>query len=262
MSTDPDESHDPYVETRDGQLYVRGSDVRLERLILLWSGGLPPEALCAQFPTLSLAAIYGAIAYALGHKDELDRLVAEYQQQHPEERTARRLIGSQAHRVDDGERPHGAFDHARFDKFDARAHKTLALAQEEAQRFNHNYIGTEHLLLGLANDGDSTAAKVLRRLDIDLNRVRAAVESIIGRGDRIVQGDIDLTPRSKKVIELAVDEARRYNAHYIGTEHLLLGTIREGEGIAGRVLESLGVTYERAKAATNEVLREQSAPEE
>ena len=156
----------------------------------------------------------------------------------------------------------GVSDRDRFDKFDVSARKTLSLAQEEAQRFNHNYIGTEHLLLGLVRDGDSTAAKVLQRMDIELNAVRSAVEHIIGRGDRIVLGDIGLTPRAKKIIELAVDEARRRNAHYIGTEHLLLGTIREGEGIAGGVLENLGVTYDRAKAATDEVLREQGGHEE
>ena len=126
----------------------------------------------------------------------------------------------------------------RFDKFTERARKVLTLAQEEAQRFNHNYIGTEHLLLGLVREGDGVAAKVLENMGVELNKVRSAVEFIIGRGDRPVIGEIGLTPRAKKVIELAVDEARRLNHHYIGTEHLLLGLVREGEGIAAGVLES------------------------
>src|SRR3712207_6782660 len=114
----------------------------------------------------------------------------------------------------------------RFDKFTERARRVLTLAQEEAQRFNHNYIGTEHLLLGLVREGDGVAAKVLANLGVELNKVRSAVEFIIGRGDRAVLGEIGLTPRAKKVIELAVDEARRLNHHYIGTEHLLLGLVR------------------------------------
>jgi len=129
----------------------------------------------------------------------------------------------------------------RFDKFTERARKVLTLAQEEAQRFNHNYIGTEHLLLGLVREGEGVAAKVLANMGVELNKVRSAVEFIIGRGDRMVMGEIGLTPRAKKVIELAVDEARRLNHQYIGTEHLLLGLVREGEGIAAGVLESLGV---------------------
>ena len=128
----------------------------------------------------------------------------------------------------------------RFDKFTERARKVLTLAQEEAQRFNHNYIGTEHLLLGLVREGEGVAAHVLENLGVELNKVRSAVEFIIGRGDRPVIGEIGLTPRAKKVIELAVDEARRLNHHYIGTEHLLLGLVREGEGIAAGVLESPG----------------------
>ena len=147
---------------------------------------------------------------------------------------------------------------ANFEKFTERARKVLSLAQEEAQRFNHNYIGTEHLLLGLVREGDGVAAKVLSNLGVELNKVRSAVEFIIGRGDRIVLGEIGLTPRAKKVIELAVDEARRLNHHYIGTEHLLLGLVREGEGIAAGVLESLGVNLEKVRTQTIQVLHEQS----
>src|SRR5512133_696150 len=142
----------------------------------------------------------------------------------------------------------------KFDKFTERARKVLTLAQEEAQRFNHNYIGTEHLLLGLVREGDGVAAKVLGNMGVELNKVRSAVEFIIGRGDRMVMGEIGLTPRAKKVIELAVDEARRLNHHYIGTEHLLLGLVREGEGIAAGVLESLGVSLEKVRAQTIHVL--------
>ena len=142
----------------------------------------------------------------------------------------------------------------RFDKFTERARRVLTLAQEEAQRFNHNYIGTEHLLLGLVREGEGVAAKVLANLGVELNKVRSAVEFIIGRGDRAVLGEIGLTPRAKKVIELAVDEARRLNHHYIGTEHLLLGLVREGEGIAAGVLESLGVNLERVRAETTRIL--------
>lgn len=142
----------------------------------------------------------------------------------------------------------------RFDKFTERARKVLSLAQEEAQRFQHNYIGTEHLLLGLVRESEGVAARVLLNLGVDLNKVRSAVEHIIGRGDRIVLGQIGLTPRAKKVIELAIDEARRLNHQYIGTEHLLLGLVREGEGIAAGVLESLGVNLEKVRRATLEVL--------
>ena len=149
----------------------------------------------------------------------------------------------------------------RFDKFTERARRVLTLAQEEAQRFNHNYIGTEHLLLGLVREGDGVAAKVLSNLGVDLNKVRSAVEFIIGRGDRSGTGEIGLTPRAKKVIELAVDEARRLNHSYIGTEHLLLGLVREGEGVAAGVLESLGVNLERVRGETTRILA-QSQPQQ
>src|SRR5438477_2608912 len=152
-------------------------------------------------------------------------------------------------------------DRDRFDKFTERARKVLSLAQEEAQRFQHNYIGTEHLLLGLVREGEGVAAKVLSNLGVELNKVRSAVEFIIGRGDRIVLGEIGLTPRAKKVIELAVDEARRLNHHYIGTEHLLLGLVSEGEGIAAGVLESLGVNLENVRTQTIRVLSQSAIPQ-
>ena len=148
---------------------------------------------------------------------------------------------------------------SRFEKFSERARRVLTLAQEEAQRFNHNYIGTEHILLGLVRETEGVVARVLINLGIDLNKVRAAVEFIIGRGENPVEGEIGLTPRAKKVIELAVDEARRMNHSYIGTEHLLVGLLREGEGVASGVLESLGVTLESVRSETHRVLT-QTAP--
>ncbi len=141
-----------------------------------------------------------------------------------------------------------------FEKFTDRARKVLTLAQEEAQRFNHNYIGTEHLLLGLVRENDGVAAKVLANMGVQLSKVRSAVEFIIGRGESMVTSDLGLTPRAKKVLELAIDEARRLNHHYIGTEHLLLGLVREGEGIAAGVLESLGVNLERVRTQVMQIV--------
>jgi ATP-dependent Clp protease ATP-binding subunit ClpA len=141
-----------------------------------------------------------------------------------------------------------------FEKFTNRARIVMTLAQDEAQRLGHNYMGTEHLLLGLVREGEGIAAIALKRLGVSLDDARAAVLHIIGHGDRIVAGEIGLTPRAKKVIELAVDEARRMGHHYIGTEHLLLGLLREGEGIAAGVLASLGVDLERARDAVKEAL--------
>ncbi|MCY4654578.1 MAG: ATP-dependent Clp protease ATP-binding subunit [Dehalococcoidia bacterium] len=143
---------------------------------------------------------------------------------------------------------------SRFEKFSERARRVLSLAQEEAQRFNHTYIGTEHILLGLVRETDGVAAKVLSNLGVELNKVRSAVEFIIGRGERTTTGEIGLTPRAKKVIELAVDEARRLQHNYIGTEHLLIGLMREGEGVPAGVLESLGVTLDKIRAETSRIL--------
>ncbi|MEK9675550.1 MAG: ATP-dependent Clp protease ATP-binding subunit [Chloroflexota bacterium] len=148
---------------------------------------------------------------------------------------------------------------SRFEKFSERARRVLSLAQEEAQRFNHNYIGTEHILLGLVRETEGVAARVLSNLNVELVKVRSAVEFIIGRGERPTPGEIGLTPRAKKVIELAVDEARRLNHHYIGTEHLLIGLMREGEGVAAGVLESLGVSLEKVREETNRIIQNQSS---
>jgi len=153
-----------------------------------------------------------------------------------------------------------AFDSMdRFDKFTDRARKVLTLAQDEAQRFNHNYIGTEHLLLGLVREGEGVAARVLENMNVELAKVRTAVEFIIGRGDRPVVGEVGLTPRAKRVIELAIDEARRLGHNYIGTEHLLLGLVREGEGIAAGVLESLGVNLDKVRHEVIRVLSQSSS---
>jgi ATP-dependent Clp protease ATP-binding subunit ClpC len=147
----------------------------------------------------------------------------------------------------------------RFDKFTDRARKVLTLAQDEAQRFNHNYIGTEHLLLGLVREGEGVAARVLENMTVELSKVRTAVEFIIGRGDRPVVGEVGLTPRAKRVIELAIDEARRLGHNYIGTEHLLLGLVREGEGIAAGVLESLGVNLDKVRHQVIHVLSQSTS---
>jgi ATP-dependent Clp protease ATP-binding subunit ClpC len=149
-------------------------------------------------------------------------------------------------------------DRDRFDRFTNRARKVLSLAQEEAQRFQHNYIGTEHLLLGLIDEREGVAIKVLNKMGIEPGKIRSEIESIIGRGDRIVLGEIGLTPRAKRVIELAVNEARAMHQHHIGTQHLLLGLLREHEGIAGMVLWRLGATLEGARAAINEVPDEEA----
>ncbi|MGB8645143.1 MAG: ATP-dependent Clp protease ATP-binding subunit [Anaerolineae bacterium] len=136
----------------------------------------------------------------------------------------------------------------KFDKFTKRARRVLTFAQEEAQRLNHNYIGTEHILLGLIREEEGLAAKVLRELGLDQNRVRQVIEEIVGRGQAAPGTRLSLTPRTKRVIELAVDEARRMGMHYIGTEHLLLGLIREGDGIAVNVLKSLGVSPDKVRS--------------
>ncbi|MBI2852841.1 MAG: ATP-dependent Clp protease ATP-binding subunit [Chloroflexi bacterium] len=143
---------------------------------------------------------------------------------------------------------------SRFDKFSERARRVLTSAQEEAQRLNHSYIGTEHLLLGLIREEEGVGAKVLVNLGVTLSKVRSAVEYIIGRGEKTVTGEIGLTPRAKRVIELAIDEARHLGHNYIGTEHLLLGLLHEGEGVAASVLESFGVTLEQARTEVGRVL--------
>ena len=134
-----------------------------------------------------------------------------------------------------------------WQRFTERARKVVFYAQEEAQKFGEGYVSTEHLLLGLVRESDSVAARVLERLGVSLSRIRAEVEKQLPRGDARPSQDMTLTPRAKRVIDLAYDEARNLNNNYIGTEHLLLGLIREGDGLAGRVLAKLGVDIERAR---------------
>ena len=142
-----------------------------------------------------------------------------------------------------------------FDRFNHRAKRILALAQDEALRFNHNYIGVEHLLLGLIREGQGTAARALDSLGVDLGKARSSVEFIIGRGDSTVTpSDITLSPRTKKVVELAIDESRKLGHSYVGTEHLLLGVVREGGSVGAGVLQSLGVTLDQVRERVIELL--------
>ncbi|MCK4260348.1 MAG: ATP-dependent Clp protease ATP-binding subunit [Halanaerobiales bacterium] len=131
-----------------------------------------------------------------------------------------------------------------FGKFTERAKRVMLLAEEEAKRLNHGYVGTEHLLLGLIREGQGVAARGLAEVGINFNQAKGEVEKIIGRGNQVIEGKLGFTPRSKKVLNLALDEARQLGHNYIGTEHLLLGLIREGEGVAARVLKELGADLE------------------
>lgn len=142
-----------------------------------------------------------------------------------------------------------------FDRFTERARKVIILAKEEAKRFNHDYIGTEHILLGLIKEGESVAAAVLQNLGLSLETIRLEVEKLVQFGpSTIVSGDIPFTPKAKKVIELAMDEARRLGHNYIGTEHLLLGLIKEGEGVASHVLMNLGLNLNKVRSEVIKLL--------
>src|SRR3974390_2798308 len=127
-----------------------------------------------------------------------------------------------------------------YERFTDRARKVMQLANQEAQRFNHEYIGTEHILLGLIKEGSGVAANVLKNLDLDLQRIRHEIEKIVHSGpDMVTVAKLPQTPRAKKVIEFAIEEARELNHNYVGTEHLLLGLFREQEGVAAQVLRHL-----------------------
>ncbi len=142
-----------------------------------------------------------------------------------------------------------------FNRFTERARKVIVLAKEEAKRFNHDYIGTEHLLLGLIREGEGVAAAVLQKLGLDLESIRIEVEKVVQPGPQTqVMGDIPFTPRSKKALELSAEEARALGHNYIGTEHLLLGLIREGEGVAYRVFLNMGVDLEKVRNEIMELL--------
>jgi ATP-dependent Clp protease ATP-binding subunit ClpA len=134
-----------------------------------------------------------------------------------------------------------------YERFTDRARKVMQLANQEAQRFNHEYIGTEHILLGLVKEGSGVAANVLKNLDIDLRKIRLEVEKIVQHGpggEQVVMGRLPHTPRAKKVIDYSVEEARNLNHNYVGTEHLLLGLLREQEGVAAQILMNLGLKLE------------------
>src|SRR5512133_740229 len=135
-----------------------------------------------------------------------------------------------------------------FERFTDRARKVMALANQEAQRFNHEYIGTEHILLGLVKEGSGVGANVLKNLDVDLRKVRLEVEKLVKSGpDMVTMGKLPQTPRAKKVIEYAIEEARNLNHNYVGTEHLLLGLLREHDGVAAQVLTNLGLRLEEVR---------------
>src|SRR5574337_1024929 len=141
-----------------------------------------------------------------------------------------------------------------FERFTDRARRVVVLAQEEARMLNHNYIGTEHILLGLIHEGEGVAAKSLESLGISLEAVRSQVEEIIGQGQQAPSGHIPFTPRAKKVLELSLREALQLGHNYIGTEHILLGLIREGEGVAAQVLVKLGADLNRVRQQVLQLL--------
>ncbi|MBV8965464.1 MAG: NDP-hexose 4-ketoreductase, partial [Mycobacteriaceae bacterium] len=148
-----------------------------------------------------------------------------------------------------------------FERFTDRARRVVVLAQEEARMLNHNYIGTEHILLGLIHEGEGVAAKSLESLGISLEGVRSQVEEIIGQGQQAPSGHIPFTPRAKKVLELSLREALQLGHNYIGTEHILLGLIHEGEGVAAKSLESLGISLEGVRSQVEEIIGQgQQAP--
>ena len=135
-----------------------------------------------------------------------------------------------------------------YERFTDRARKVMQLANQEAQRFNHEYVGTEHVLLGLIKEGSGVAATVLRNMDVDLRKIRNEIEKIVQAGPEMVtMGKLPQTPRAKKVIEYAIEEARNLNHNYVGTEHLLLGLLREQEGVAAQVLMNLNFKLEEVR---------------
>ncbi len=149
-----------------------------------------------------------------------------------------------------------------FERFTDRARRVVVLAQEEARILNHNYIGTEHILLGLIHEGEGVAAKALESLGISLEAVRQQVEEIIGQGQQAPSGHIPFTPRAKKVLELSLREALQLGHNYIGTEHILLGLIHEGEGVAAQVLVRLGAELDRVRQQVVELVNAQEGESE
>jgi hypothetical protein len=155
----------------------------------------------------------------------------------------------------------GARRRSMFERFTDRARRVVVLAQEEARLLDHNYIGTEHILLGLIHEGEGVAAKALESLGISLDAVRQQVEEIIGQGQQAPSGHIPFTPRAKKVLELSLREALQLGHEYIGTEHILLGLIREGDGVAAQVLVQLGADLDRVRQQVLQLLRRHAAEE-
>ena len=143
-----------------------------------------------------------------------------------------------------------------FERFTEKPIKAIMLAQDEARRLGHNFVGTEQILLGLIGEGTGVAAKVLKSMGVNLKDARIEVEKIIGRGSGDVKAEIPFTPRAKRVLELSLEEAQQLGHDYVGIEHLLLGLIREGEGVAVRVLENLGVDISKVPTLINEMLLE------
>jgi ATP-dependent Clp protease ATP-binding subunit ClpC len=148
-----------------------------------------------------------------------------------------------------------------FERFTERARRVVVLAQEEARTLSHDYVGTEHILLGLVREGEGVAGQALESLEISLDAVRQQVEEIVGRGQQTPPGHIPFTPRTKKVLELSLREAQQLNHNYIGTEHILLGLIREGEGVAAQVLVRLGADLNRVRLQVIRVLHGHQASE-
>ncbi len=147
-----------------------------------------------------------------------------------------------------------------FERFTDRARKVMAIANQEVQRFNHEYIGTEHILLGLIKEGSGTGAAVLKNLGVDIEKMLLEMEQLFklkGRPDKVTMDKQSPTPLAKKVIEYAIEEARSFNHEYIGTEHILLGLLRESEGTAAQVLVNLGLSIERVRMEILKLLNQQ-----
>jgi hypothetical protein len=215
-----------------------------------WAGDLgPPEA---------VRTLLGRVAAGDADVDELTAWLYGHRAE-TEERPVPGRVG-RARRLGQVLRREGRGP--MFERFTNRARRAVVLAQEEARLLNHNYIGTEHLLLGLIHQGEGVAAKALESLDVSLEAVRREVEEIIGRGQSAPIGHIPFTPRAKKVLELSLREARKLHCNYIGTEHLLLGLVREGEGVAVQVLVKLGADLPRVRQQVIQLLSGYAGGEE
>jgi prophage maintenance system killer protein len=198
-------------------------------------------------PAYALPALVGRISGGSGSREETASWLADRLRPKGSKETG--MLGRFGGR---GERRGGLFQ-----RFSDRARQAVTLAQEEARELDHNYIGTEHILLGLLRVPEGVAAKVLATFGVSPEAVRAQVEEIIGRGSETPRGHIPFTPRSKKVLELALREALQLGHNYIGTEHILLGLVREGEGVAAQIMVKLGADLPRVRQRVTEMLEEQ-----